>query len=196
MTRHTIILLLILTVIALGGYLANQKSGPAKEVPRLQVYASVIVGQLLLVRYVRAGLRGTTLRELAGRAAVIDVAIAAAFWLVARFILDAVRTLLGTSDEQVSALLPRTTTEKVLWIVLSIVAGLCEEIIYRGYLQRKLGVIVQAVVFGLSHGYQGPRSIALITVYGLLFGLLAKYRKSLVPGMLAHAWTDIYAGLF
>jgi membrane protease YdiL (CAAX protease family) len=39
------------------------------------------------------------------------------------------------------------------------------------------------------------RSIINITAIGLLFGIVAKWRKSLVPGMLAHAATDI-AGVF
>jgi hypothetical protein len=34
-----------------------------------------------------------------------------------------------------------------------------------------------------------------ITGFGLLFGCLAEWRKSLRPGMIAHAWTDIFAGL-
>ncbi len=34
-----------------------------------------------------------------------------------------------------------------------------------------------------------------ITVYGALFGLLAWWRRSLRPGMIAHAWTDIFSGV-
>jgi len=30
-------------------------------------------------------------------------------------------------------------------------------------------------------------------LYGLLFGLVAGWRRSLRPGMIAHAWTDIFA---
>ena len=80
---------------------------------------------------------------------------------------------------------------------VSIVAGVCEEIVFRGYLQRQLpiGVASQAIVFGVSHGYQGVRSIINITVIGLLFGVAAKWRRGLVPGMIAHAATDI-AGVF
>jgi membrane protease YdiL (CAAX protease family) len=51
------------------------------------------------------------------------------------------------------------------------------------------------MVFGISHGYQGGKQVATITVLGLLYGLLAWWRRSLRPGMLAHGWTDVFSGL-
>jgi len=82
-------------------------------------------------------------------------------------------------------------------------AGICEEIIFRGYLQRQFsaistsafaGVLLSAVVFGAAHGYEGGPRMLLIGVYGLMFGLLAWWRKSLRPGMIAHAWHDAISG--
>jgi uncharacterized protein len=55
-------------------------------------------------------------------------------------------------------------------------------------------VILQAILFGISHGYQGFRAIIMIILFGFLFGILALWRKSLRPGMILHAWSDIYAG--
>jgi membrane protease YdiL (CAAX protease family) len=83
-------------------------------------------------------------------------------------------------------------------------AGFCEEVVFRGYLQRQfqalwgntaLAITAQAVIFGISHGYQGLRNVVVITVFGALFGILAHWRRSLAPGIAAHAWTDIVAGL-
>lgn len=51
-----------------------------------------------------------------------------------------------------------------LWIVMALSAGFCEELIFRGYLQRQISdltdsavaaVLLQALLFGLAHGYQG-----------------------------------------
>ena len=76
---------------------------------------------------------------------------------------------------------------------------------FRGYLQRQfqalwgnpaLAITAQAVIFGISHGYQGLRNVLVIAVFGALFGILAHWRRSLAPGMAAHAWTDIVAGSF
>jgi membrane protease YdiL (CAAX protease family) len=84
------------------------------------------------------------------------------------------------------------------------VAGLCEELVFRGYLQRQLavltrstvaGLVLQAMVFGVSHGYQGVKAVINITILGLLFGLVAQWRRSIVPGAIAHALTDIVGGL-
>jgi len=82
-------------------------------------------------------------------------------------------------------------------------AGFCEEIIFRGYLQRQFaavahtmlgGVALSAIVFGASHGYEGSPRMLLLALYGLMFGLLAWWRKSLRPGMIAHAWHDALSG--
>ena len=45
------------------------------------------------------------------------------------------------------------------------------------------------VAFGFSHGYYGKAVIAIM-VHGCLLGLLAWWRKSLLPGMLAHGLQD------
>jgi membrane protease YdiL (CAAX protease family) len=58
-----------------------------------------------------------------------------------------------------------------------------------------LGVLASALIFGGAHAYQGARSMALLAVFGALFGVLALYRRSLRAGMFAHAWHDWIAGL-
>ena len=35
-----------------------------------------------------------------------------------------------------------------------------------------------------------------VVAFGLLFGLVALWRKSLRAGMIGHAWGDIMSGLF
>jgi hypothetical protein len=52
------------------------------------------------------------------------------------------------------------------------------------------------VLFGISHGYQGIEACVKIACYGALFGLLALWRRSLRPGMVAHAGSDILGGIF
>jgi membrane protease YdiL (CAAX protease family) len=47
------------------------------------------------------------------------------------------------------------------------------------------GLLLQALVFGAGHGYQGARLMLVITIYGCLFGWLAIWRRSLRPGMVA-----------
>jgi membrane protease YdiL (CAAX protease family) len=102
-------------------------------------------------------------------------------------------------------MLPRGPLETALWIPLSLSAGFCEELIFRGELQRLLtartrspwtGLLLQALVFGGLHLYEGAAACVRIACFGLLFGLVALWRRTLVPGMIAHAATDIVSGLF
>ncbi len=104
---------------------------------------------------------------------------------------------------QLGFLTPATHLELFVWFFLSATAGFCEEIIFRGYLQRQLGilcrstlagVLLSAVIFGAAHGYEGPARMFLIGIFGLMFGLLAWWRKSLRSGMMAHAWHDALSG--
>ena len=132
--------------------------------------------------------------------------IALAIWAVWSICEGLVMTRLGgDTAKSVRALLPRTPVEIALWVLLSLTAGFCEETVFRGYLQKQFqamtgspaaGLLLQAVIFGVSHGYQGLRNVIAITVFGGVFGALALWRRSLKPGMILHAWTDLFSGIF
>jgi membrane protease YdiL (CAAX protease family) len=77
-------------------------------------------------------------------------------------------------------------------------SGFCEEFVFRGYFLKQfsawtasvpIGVTLQAVLFGAAH------PLLVIIVSGVLFGVLALWRNSLRPGMVAHAWADIFGGI-
>ena len=98
----------------------------------------------------------------------------------------------------------RGPLEFALWTVVCATAGFVEEFVFRGYLQRQFGawfrnayagIAISALVFGAGHLYQGVTSAAMIAVVGLCFSLVAHFTKSLVPGMIAHAWEDLFSGL-
>jgi uncharacterized protein len=104
--------------------------------------------------------------------------------------------------------LPHILTEYRLFQVVSITAGICEEIIYRGfvmwvaasYVGLPAAVALQAVIFGMGHVYQGNdlRSIlhALLRtgLAGLLLAVIAIATGSLIPGMILHALMDLSTG--
>jgi membrane protease YdiL (CAAX protease family) len=177
------------------------------------IYLSALVLDWLLFYYVWAFTKrtGTSLRELVGgrwatpKDVAHDLAITLPFWVIWEFTAQGVDHLLGANTaKSVDILLPQTALEILVWFVVSITAGFCEEAVFRGYLQKQfraltgnaaIAVLVQGVLFGLAHGYQGVKKVILITVLGGLYGLLALWRKSLRPGMIAHAWSDVYGGL-
>lgn len=102
-------------------------------------------------------------------------------------------------------LAPSNGEEIAAWALLCLVAGFVEECVFRGYLQHQFiawgrgrtaaGVLFSAILFGAGHGYEGPRSMFLIAVFGVLFSVLALSRRSLRAGIIAHSWHDLITGL-
>jgi uncharacterized protein len=176
-------------------------------------YATTMATDWVLVSLVWYGLRlrGVTLRSLIGdrwlkpSSILRDFGIAILFLIVSNMVLGIAYWLFNAAPSQnLRNLYPAGTVEVILWVLLAATAGICEEIVFRGYLQtqsaamlqsRAAGVIVQGLVFGASHGYQGLKYMIMIAVFGCLFGLLAQWRHSLRPGMLAHFLQDGVFGL-
>lgn len=211
--RHTIITLLIVAGVTAIGMQSAPTAGTAaaSSGSRVWLYVGLIAVQFAWVRYVYAGMRakGHSLSEFLGRRwtpAVVagDLLFAALGYFVANLAGDWLRAALGNAPANTAFLLPRSGTERLLWVAVSCTAGLCEEIVYRGYLQRQLGrltgylplgVILQAVAFGVSHGYQGYASMLTTGAYGLTLGVLVWWRGNVRSAALAHAATDIIGGL-
>jgi membrane protease YdiL (CAAX protease family) len=212
--------LFVVVIISFAALSARTQGQMIAHRGRVTVYLLTLAWEYLLVGYILWGARkrGVTLREIVGgrwkspENLLIDVAIAFAFWMVAAGTLAALSFALGLASpsqvaeakKQLGPLLPKSGLELALWLVLSATAGFCEEIMFRGYLQRQFraatrstaaAIVLQAVVFGIAHAYQGGRRIILIAVYGALFGMLAAWRKSLRPGMIGHAMQDSFSGI-
>jgi membrane protease YdiL (CAAX protease family) len=134
-----------------------------------------------------------------------DVGIGLGVWLIWLAVSSVWNKSWGADSSVSIYALPRHPLNVLLWIAVSISAGISEEFAFRGYLQRQfgaltgsrwLGLVLQAVVFGIAHAYEGMRAAMQVVVFGLLFGLVAVWRKSLTAGMIGHAWGDILSGLF
>ncbi len=102
--------------------------------------------------------------------------------------------------ESLAPLLPVTLPERRLFAGLSISAGICEEIIFRGYLFLYLmnlglpqigALVLGAAIFGLDHAYQGYKAVLQVTVLALAFGLLYILTSSILPGMFIHTLIDL-----
>jgi len=215
---HTMVFVAVVLVFA--ALAAHSQMAMVAKHGRIPTYVMTIAWEWILVGYVIWGARkrGAGLRDLTGgkwsspEDVLIDVAIAIGFWLVSVLILAGISYALGlTKPDQMAAakrqifpLLPQTREEIVLWLAVSATAGFCEELLFRGYLQKQFtaatnsvvwGVLLQAVIFGVGHAYQGGRRIVLIAIYGAMFGILAALKKSVRPGMIAHTMQDSLTGL-
>jgi membrane protease YdiL (CAAX protease family) len=101
-------------------------------------------------------------------------------------------------------ILPRTSGEFGLYVIVCIVAGIAEEFIYRGVLtgllQRITGITLVTIVtlslsFAAAHAMQGLRSVASIFAIALACHALVWLAQSLIPIMAVHFAYDLTAGL-
>ncbi len=77
-----------------------------------------------------------------------------------------------------------------LVIAISISAALGEELLFRGIIQKHIGVWAQAAVFGLLHAYQGIYGIIITALLALLFGFIVQKRRALWIPIAAHFTFD------
>ena len=209
---HTVVVLFFLLGVSLMGAHSHLSSlGRAHR--RTPGYVVVMIFEWALASFIWYGVRRRSIRvrDLIGgswpRALDVlrDLGIAIAFLIVSGIVLNGIGHFLKAKpNEAIRNLLPNGSVEIVFFLLLALTAGFCEELIFRGYLQRQFaaltgsvagGMILQGIAFGLGHGYQGWKLMLIITIFGIMFGLLANWRRSLRPGMLAHFLQDGVGGV-
>jgi uncharacterized protein len=210
---HTIIVLFVLFGFSLLGACNGNLPGISAH-GRTRGYALIIVMEWGITAFIWYGIsrHNVRMRDLIGGRwnsftdFLRDFGIGIAFMIVCGFgVTTAVAHLLKASTpSSLRSLFPHGPTEIIAYLMLALTAGFCEEVIFRGYLQRQFsaltrtatgGLLLQGIAFGAGHGYQGWKLMVAIAVFGIAFGLLAKWRRSLRPGMLAHFLQDGVGGL-
>jgi uncharacterized protein len=179
---------------------------------RLSSYFTVLIEEWLGVFLVWLALqhRGLSVGSLVSghwlthRAFFRDLGLAVGFMIVVVPLVGVLAYFLGASTNRAVANIPPTTVvELLVFLALAGSAGFAEELIFRGYLiqqfsawtgSRAIAVILQGIVFGLAHGFYGLAMLAVM-LQGWLLGLLACWRKSLRPAILAHGLQDSIGGI-
>lgn len=144
------------------------------------------------------------------------------FWSIAFFVLflfvyllDALRDILteqGRSnvEEKLSAelnILPRKFQTYLFFIPLALSAGICEEIVFRGYFigyfvslfgnhlaAQVAAIAIPALIFGVVHTYQGPQAIYKIVGMAVLFGTVYVLSGSIYLLIILHFVVDLIGG--
>ena len=209
---HTVVVVAVLLGFSLLGALGQNLPGMSAT-RRIAGYLVIIVLEWGLVAFIgwSTRRRGIRLADLAGdrwtKASdpFRDLGIAIGFLVISEVVLGTLGHLLkAVQTPALRNLFPHGAVQTVLYLFVALTAGFCEELIFRGYLQRQFaaltgaamgGVVLQGIVFGAAHGYQGWKFMLIIAVFGIMFGLLAQWRKSLRPGMIAHFLQDGVLGL-
>jgi membrane protease YdiL (CAAX protease family) len=107
------------------------------------------------------------------------------------------------SQPGVLTILPSTPREARVWIGVAITAGVCEEVLYRGYLVWYLQSLVAPVVaivaailaFGVGHAYQGVQGIVATGVTGAIYLAMYLLTGSLLAPIVLHAALDFVHGV-
>lgn len=104
--------------------------------------------------------------------------------------------------QAIDYLLPRSTHDRLWFAAAAISAGVCEEIIFRGFLIRYLNdlfarpsigwaMVAAALIFGLDHTYQGWVGALAATGLALVMTFLFFATSTLLVPMIVHALIDL-----
>ncbi len=103
-----------------------------------------------------------------------------------------------------SSLTPKTTTSRVIFIVMGLVAGLAEEIVYRGFAIKALesnkinkwfAIFIASIPFIFQHGLKSIDQFWWFLITGIIFGVIYVLRKNLYLNIIIH-WLVILSAMF
>ena len=176
---------------------------------RLRMYASTIIGLWVLAfaTALAANLARIDVRLLG----VLPLPWTTFLWWLA-FGLAAVSALVvlfkafGIAETpMLQHLIPQTRAEKLVYVGVCITAGICEELVFRGFLigtlraatgSLGLAVTLAAGAFGIAHAHQEAAGALRATLLGLVLSVPLLMTGSLYPGIAAHAIIDLAGGLW
>lgn len=106
--------------------------------------------------------------------------------------------------ERLRVMLPVSGPEKRMWAATAVTAGICEELIFRGFLLQILtalfpalplaaALVAATLLFGAGHLYQGIGEAVKPLLIGLMFGVFYIAFGSILPCIALHALQDLEA---
>lgn len=104
---------------------------------------------------------------------------------------------------QISSLTPKTTTARVIFIIMAFVGGLSEEIVYRGFaikalisqkVHKWLAVGIAAIPFVFQHGLKSIDQFWWFLIWGLAFGVIYIISRRLYINIIIH-WLVILSAM-
>lgn len=193
-------------VLPLLAYSGKRKLDAGLRFPRIPFYVEAVILQtvLLVVSVFVARKEGivqtfASLRLLSSNALVTWLFVAGA--LLAMWV--SFKSSAPSSRERLALIVPFTNAERLMWVVVSLVAAVSEEVIYRGVtfgLLQKLSpgfwlpTLIAAAVFALAHVIQGWKNAMFVAVFAIGFHMLVRHTGSLHWAMTAHFIYDLVAG--
>lgn len=103
----------------------------------------------------------------------------------------------------ISSLTPKTTTARIIFIIMALTAGLAEEIVYRGFaikalisnkVNKWLAVLIATIPFVFQHGLKSIDQFWWFLTWGVVFGILFLWLKKLTFNIIIH-WLVILSAM-
>lgn len=208
---HTCFLIAFVAVLAIDGLVVHRPGSTHRAVT---FYLIGIAFEWILFVYIWWGisLREYPLSTLISRGRITwpqrDLVYGIGLWII-WYIVEAGVALGLTAaglvkTASLGVVFPHGPLQITLWVILAISSGFAEEIAFRGYLLQQfsrwtgsitVGVILQAILFGLGHTYLGLREVVIITFSGAVLGIFAAWLRNIRPLIVTHAWADIFGGV-
>jgi len=187
------------------------------KMDRLALYASTIAFQWLTAAIVlwRTNAHGIRAAQLGLAIPNPQLTIAVSVLLAALILasqLFSLRRLVARPEEikgvvpQLALkIFPQDNVERLVFFALVSTVAVCEELIYRGFVQLVFqswaggkviaGITGSAALFALAHLYQGRRGLISTSFIGLLFAIIRAWTGSLLATLIAHFVADLTIGL-
>jgi hypothetical protein len=211
---HTLLVVVLLGLNSYRAAIFAARNRVGMGPTRTHLYLRIMLIEFVFLAIVIFGvrLRGASLHAIFGHRwvslgqALRDLGLGIALLLVSTILVSVLSGHQGgsTPDQSIAYLIPQTSVEILLWVCVSITAGVCEEAVYRGYLQHQFsvltcntpaGIVLSAVLFGVAHAYQGLQRSSLIGLAAILSGMLVHWCGTVRPSMFAHGLQDALAPL-
>ena len=214
---HTLAFLLILLLTTVFGHLRTAPS-VMDATPHMTRFLSSILYEWLLLGAVVAGIYHRRAFFTEALASCIpgpakSMLLGAGIYLAGLFAIGLVSAALAYTPLRsmhnsaiLHAMLPGTLPQLAVWFLVSLTAGVCEELIFRGYLQQQfaawtgrpiLSVVLAGIIFGSIHLYEGAAAILPIAALGMVYGFVVlHFRGDLRAVIVAHTLQDFLTALF
>jgi membrane protease YdiL (CAAX protease family) len=183
---------------------------------RLRLYASTIVSQWLVVSIIvwRARAHRLTLAQLGLALPHVALAIGVTVALSALILTNQLLSLRqlalhpseapGMMTQMAARIFPQDNMERAAFVAVVVTVAICEEIIYRGFVQALfqewsgaavLAIVASGALFAIGHLYQGSRGVGTTFVVGLCFSTVRWWTGTLLPPVMSHFVADVTVGI-
>ena len=211
----------ILVVIGLYAVLRGQKNIKSIKfdtATRLSIYWSngvilIVSAAAVLGLWLHAGRPIAQLGLRWGHVGPVAIGLSLVFvvvyWIEAHWRLSGPRRAVSIGKmRQNTPFAPGTPRELRHWVFLAVSAGVCEEIIFRGFLISycvaftgtsttglALAIIIPGLGFAIVHFYHDLKNVVLIFWLSAVFGTIAVITESLLIPIVLHTAVDLVGGL-